>query len=54
MKRNIILATVAVAAGVAYFIRRRMNSSKMNGNSHSAAKPSHHLTNVFAKAKEMQ
>ena len=48
MKTNIILAITAAVTGIAYYLIRRKETLKL----YQEKKPAHHITNVFAKAKE--
>jgi hypothetical protein len=52
-RKGIILAAVAAAAGVAYYMTKKKKSGKGKGHTTAMSGPGdHHLTNVFAKAKE--
>lgn len=52
MKKNILIASAAAAAGLAYYFIRKKNASKQNGYVGANNKPAHHMTDVFARAKE--
>ena len=52
MKKNILLAAAAAAAGIAYYIVRKRKTSKQSGYVAQGNKPAHHVTDVFARAKE--
>ena len=52
MKKDILIAAAAAAAGIAYYFVRKRKSTKMNGYASQGSKPAHHITDVFARAKE--
>ncbi|MEO6584078.1 MAG: hypothetical protein ABIO05_07125 [Ferruginibacter sp.] len=51
MKKNILLAATAVATGLAYYLVSNKKSKKKNKKNYFT-KPAHHMTDVFARAKE--
>ena len=52
MKRNMIIAALAVAGGItAYFVNKK-RSSGISDNVGQANSNPHHLTTVFSKAKQ--
>lgn len=52
MKRNIIIAAAAAAAGIAYYVVSNKKSKKSKNKNFQEFKPAHHMTDVFARAKE--
>lgn len=52
MKRNIIVAAAAAAAGIAYYFIRKRKTAKRDHYIPQESKPSHHRTDIFARAKE--
>jgi hypothetical protein len=50
MKRNILFVAAAAAAAIAYSIVSKKKQSRLNG--HSYRMKSHHMTDLFARAKE--
>lgn len=52
MKRNIIIAAAAAAAGIAYYVACNKKSKKSKRKDFQESKPAHHMTDVFARAKE--
>lgn len=51
MKKNIIIAATAAAAGIAYYFINKKRSAK-GTHYFPESKPAHHITDVFARAKE--
>lgn len=52
MRKNIIIAAAAAAAGIAYYVVCNKRSKKSRKNDLQEFKPAHHMTDVFARAKE--
>lgn len=52
MKRNVLIAAAAAAAGIAYYLVRKRKSSKKAGYATQGTRAAHHVTDVFARAKE--
>ncbi len=52
MKRNIIIAAAAAAAGLTYYMVSNKKSKKSKQRNFQESKPAHHMTDVFARAKE--
>lgn len=52
MKRNIIIAAAAAAAGIAYYVVSNKKSKKSKNKDFQEYKTPHHMTDVFARAKE--
>ncbi|MDB5193794.1 MAG: hypothetical protein JWQ96_3357 [Segetibacter sp.] len=52
MKRNMIIAALALAGGIASYLINRKRSDGLSDNASLAAGNTHHLTTVFSKAKQ--
>ncbi len=52
MKRNIIIAVLALAGGIISYLMGRKNTNKFGEHVGQGNTKSHHLTNVFSKAKQ--
>lgn len=52
MKRNIFIAAAAAAAGLAYYVISNKKSKKSKQKNFREDKLPHHMTDVFARAKE--
>ena len=52
MKKNIIIAAAAAAAGIAYYVINNKKSKRLKQKNLEEYKPAHHMSDVFARAKE--